>query len=122
MSTETCPECGDLFEKDAFRKRTCLACWKESKRPKRRQPDKLMPGKQETTVVAWLAQIGESDEAIVGDVLALCRHDKDARQYLTGRAAALPHRPRGWKASLPVYPCHPKEPAPAPGGARGSLS
>lgn len=30
--------------------------------PKRRQPDKLMPGKQETTVVAWLAQIGESDE------------------------------------------------------------
>jgi hypothetical protein len=90
--------------------------------PKRRQPDKLMPGKQETTVVAWLAQIGESDEAIVGDVLALCRHDKDARQYLTGRAAALPHRPRGWKASLPVYPCHPKEPAPAPGGARGSLS
>lgn len=76
----------------------------------------------EGAVLAWLECIGESDEAIVGDVVAQCRHDEDARQYFTGRAAALPHRPRGWKASLPVYPCHPKEPAPAPGGARGSLS
>jgi hypothetical protein len=88
----------------------------------RRQPDTMLTGDQETASAAWLAQIGESDEAIVGEVLAQCRHDEDARQYFTGRAAALPHRPRGWKAFLPVYPCHPREPAPAPGGARGSLS
>jgi hypothetical protein len=52
----------------------------------RRQPDTLLTSRQETAVVAWLAQIGESDEAIVGDVRAQCRHDADARQYFLGRA------------------------------------
>jgi hypothetical protein len=52
----------------------------------RRQPDTLLTGRQEAAVVGWLAQIGESDEAIVGDVLAQCRHDEDARQYFLGRA------------------------------------
>ena len=32
MSTATCPTCGDRFEKDAAWKRTCMPCWKESKR------------------------------------------------------------------------------------------
>lgn len=32
MSTATCPECGDRFEKDAPWKKTCMPCWKESKR------------------------------------------------------------------------------------------
>lgn len=49
----------------------------------------------ETAVLAWLAQIGESDEAIVGDVLAQCRHDADARQYFLGRAGEIA-LPPGW--------------------------
>mgnify|MGYP000851059138 FL=1 len=32
MSAATCPECGDRFEKDAPWKKTCMPCWKESKR------------------------------------------------------------------------------------------
>ncbi|MBN8436953.1 MAG: hypothetical protein J0L95_02740 [Candidatus Accumulibacter sp.] len=52
----------------------------------RRQPATMLTGRQESAVMAWLAQIGESDEAIVGDVLAQCRHDEDARQYFLGRA------------------------------------
>ena len=51
-----------------------------------RQPATMLTGRQETAVVAWLAQVGESDEALVGDVLARCRHDEDARQYFVGRA------------------------------------
>lgn len=52
----------------------------------RRQPATMLPGKQEAMVVGWLAQIGEFDEAIVGEVLAQCRHDEDARQYFLVRA------------------------------------
>jgi hypothetical protein len=52
----------------------------------RQFPDALLTGAQEDAIVAWLAQIGESDEAIVGEVLAQCRHDEDARQYFLGRA------------------------------------
>lgn len=52
----------------------------------RRQPETILTPKQETAVVAWLAQIGEADEATVGDLLAPCRHDEDARQYFLGRA------------------------------------
>jgi hypothetical protein len=32
MSISTCPECGDRFEKDAAWKKTCMPCWKASKR------------------------------------------------------------------------------------------
>ena len=53
---------------------------------RRRQPATMLTGKQEAMVVGWLAQIGEFDEAIVGEVLAQCRHDEDARQYFLGRA------------------------------------
>lgn len=54
--------------------------------PGRRQPDTLLAGDQEAAILAWLAQIGETDEAIVAEVLALCRHDDDARAYFLGRA------------------------------------
>ncbi|MEF8728339.1 MAG: hypothetical protein V5B34_09030 [Accumulibacter sp.] len=37
-----------------------------------------MTGEQEGVTVAWLECIGESDEAIAGDMLADCRHDTDA--------------------------------------------
>jgi len=64
-----------------------------------KQPGALLDGglssEGETAVLAWLAQIGESDEAIVGDVLAQCRHDADARQYFLGRAGEIAS-PSGW--------------------------
>lgn len=56
-----------------------------------KQPGALLDGglssEGEATVLAWLECIGESEEAIVGDVLAQCRHDADARQYFLGRAS-----------------------------------
>ena len=54
---------------------------------RRRQPDTLLAGDQEAAVLAWLAQIGETDQAIVAEVLALCRRDADARKYFLERAA-----------------------------------
>lgn len=55
-----------------------------------KQPGALLDGglnsEGEAALLAWLTRIGESDEAIVGDVLALCRHDEDARQYFLGGA------------------------------------
>ncbi|MCM8600057.1 MAG: hypothetical protein NFW04_15605 [Candidatus Accumulibacter sp.] len=54
--------------------------------PGRRQPDTLLAGDREAAVLAWLAQIDETDQAIVAEVLALCRHDDDARAYFLGRA------------------------------------
>jgi len=57
---------------------------------RRRQPDTLLAGDQEAAVLAWLAQIGETDQAIVGEVLTACRYDCDARAYYLGRAGANP--------------------------------
>jgi hypothetical protein len=52
----------------------------------RRQPDTILASDQEAAILAWLSEIGETDEAIVGDVLTQCRHDEDARQYFLDRA------------------------------------
>lgn len=54
--------------------------------PGQRQPDTLLTDDQEAAVLAWLAAIGETDEAIIGDVLRQCRQDEDARRYFLGRA------------------------------------
>lgn len=54
--------------------------------PGRRQPDTLLAGDQEAAVLGWLAQIGETDQVIVAEVLTLCRYDDDARAYYLGRA------------------------------------
>lgn len=58
--------------------------------PGRRQPDTLLAADQEAAVLAWLAQIGETDRAIVAEVLALCRHDDDAQAYYLSRVGADP--------------------------------
>ncbi len=44
MSAATCPECGNRFEKDAAWKKTCMPCWKESKRA---EHDELLELRQE---------------------------------------------------------------------------
>ncbi|MBK7952588.1 MAG: hypothetical protein IPK02_00660 [Candidatus Accumulibacter sp.] len=51
----------------------------------RRQPDALVTARQESSIRAWLTQIGELDAAAVGDVLAQCRQDEVARQYFLAR-------------------------------------
>ena len=43
---------------------------------------------QETAIRARLAAIGETDPAIIAEVIQRCRQDVDARAYFTGRAAA----------------------------------
>ncbi|WP_291981806.1 hypothetical protein [Candidatus Accumulibacter sp. ACC005] len=41
---------------------------------------------QESAVVGWLADIGETDHAIATDVLIRCKQDSEARAYYLGRA------------------------------------
>jgi hypothetical protein len=55
--------------------------------PGRQQSDALLADDQEEAIVVWLAAIAETDRAIIDDVLTLCWHDGDARQYFLGRAA-----------------------------------
>ena len=40
----------------------------------------------ESAVMGWLSSIGETDPAIVSEVLKRCRHDPDALQYFLRRA------------------------------------
>jgi hypothetical protein len=40
----------------------------------------------ERAIRAWLAIIGETDQAIIADTIARCRNDVEARNYFTGRA------------------------------------
>lgn len=58
--------------------------------PGRRQPDTLLAGDQEAAILAWLSEIGETDQAIVADMLRQCRQDEEARQYFLGLAGADP--------------------------------
>lgn len=53
--------------------------------PSRYQPDAPLPQDQEGAIVAWLAKIGETDEAMVSDVLAQCRHNAETRAYYLDR-------------------------------------
>jgi hypothetical protein len=46
-----------------------------------------IPADQEAAIVRWLAAIGETDQAIIADVLTTCGHDEGARAYCLGRAA-----------------------------------
>jgi len=57
--------------------------------PGRRQPDVLLTGDQEEAIRAWLAAIGETDEATVAEVLTRCRQDEEVRRYFLDRAGAI---------------------------------
>ena len=57
--------------------------------PGRQLPDTLLAGDQEAAVLAWLSEIGETDETTIADVLTLCRQDEDARRYFLGRAVEI---------------------------------
>lgn len=47
-----------------------------------------MSAADEQAILAWLASIGETDPATIGDVIGRCRADADARGYYLMRAAA----------------------------------
>ena len=51
-----------------------------------RQPSAPMTAGEETAVRTWLEWIGESDSAIIADVLGRCAGDLSARAYFIGRA------------------------------------
>ncbi|MEF8717244.1 MAG: hypothetical protein V5B35_05240 [Candidatus Accumulibacter necessarius] len=86
MSTETCPECGDRFEKDASWKRTCLACWKESKRA---EHDELLELREEVAEHRRLLAERKA-AAIESDMLArlirLCHPDKHGNSQAANQA------------------------------------
>ncbi len=54
--------------------------------PGRRNADAPLPQDQEGAIVAWLAQIGETDDAMVSDVLVQCRRNGEARAYYLDQA------------------------------------
>lgn len=55
-------------------------------KPQQGQTKAPITGDQEAAILAWLAQIGEADEAIIADVLTSCRRDSEAQAYYLGRA------------------------------------
>lgn len=55
----------------------------------RRHHDTPLAGDQEAAVLAWLSEIGETDETTIADVLTLCRQDEEARRYFLGRAVEI---------------------------------
>lgn len=53
------------------------------------QPPAPMTAGEETAVRAWLEWIGESDAAIIADVLGRCAGDLSARAYFIDRAGEI---------------------------------
>lgn len=49
-----------------------------------------MTADQESTIRSWLAQIEETDEAIIAHALNRCRQDVEARDYFIRLASEMP--------------------------------
>ena len=80
MSAATCPVCGDRFEKDAPWKKTCMPCWKESKRA---EHDELLELREEVAKHRRLLRevIAERKAAniepdMLSRLIRLCHPDK----------------------------------------------
>ena len=80
MTIATCPNCGDRFHKDQPWKKTCLPCWKESKRAER---DELLELREEVAEHRRLLREALAQKAAVripAEMLArlvrLCHPDK----------------------------------------------
>lgn len=54
-------------------------------------PEAPLSASQEARIRAWLASIGEEDEAAIEEVLEDCRTDAEARDYFLGRASEASH-------------------------------
>lgn len=69
-----------------------LACYPDATHaepfePTAERPARPLTGDEESAILAWLAQIGETDQEIIADMLDRCRRDAAARRYFLGRAA-----------------------------------
>lgn len=53
----------------------------------RREAGGVLAGNQEATILTRLAQIGETDETTLDEVLKHCRRNEDGRDYFVARAA-----------------------------------
>lgn len=56
--------------------------------PTIQQPSAPLTASEETAIRAWLALIKETDRATIAEVIEQCQRNADARDYVTGRAAA----------------------------------
>lgn len=54
------------------------------------EADSAMTAEQESAIRSWLAQIEETDEAIIAHVLNRCRQDMEARDYFIRRVTEIP--------------------------------
>lgn len=54
--------------------------------PAFRQPKALLSAEEEWAVLTWLSVIGETDPAIIADVMGSCEQDADSRMYFLRRA------------------------------------
>ncbi len=54
------------------------------------EADSAMTADQESAIRSWLAQIEETDEAVIAHVLNRCRQDVDARDYFSRLASKVP--------------------------------
>lgn len=53
-----------------------------------RHPSTQLTGEQKSTLCAWLARIGEIDQAVLEEVIHQCQQDMGARDYFAGRVMA----------------------------------
>lgn len=63
----------------------------EPYQPSLDQPESPLSASEEARIRAWLASIGEEDEAAIEEVLENCRTDAEARDYFLGRASEASH-------------------------------
>jgi uncharacterized tellurite resistance protein B-like protein len=51
------------------------------------EPDAALTESEERAIRAWLASIGETDEATIAEVIEGCRNNRDQRDYFLARAS-----------------------------------
>ena len=56
------------------------------------QPEPLpeLSSDEESSILAWLAHIEETDPAIIAEVVDKCRNDREARRYFLKRSEEVP--------------------------------
>ena len=89
MSTATCPECGNRFEKDAPWKKTCMPCWREAKRA---EHEELLLLRQEVFALRRRLQ-AVTAASIPPDMLSrlirLCHPDKHGNSEASNTATSF---------------------------------
>ena len=55
-------------------------------------PEAAITTNEEVAIRRWLKSIEETDEAVIGEVMAQCRRDADARAYFLARSEEAPRQ------------------------------